>query len=82
MQRTECPSAADPHNREYREGLFMNPPARCPYDASCQEHDPCPHPDACAWFIANGPEGHCSARDPDEVLLRYQIAQSLVRPRA
>jgi len=57
----------------------MEAEARCPFDPTCGPNDPCPHPDACSWYVANGPGGHCAARDPDEVLLRYQIAQATAR---
>lgn len=57
----------------------MSPEPRCPFDASCAANDPCPHPDACAWYVANGPGGHCAARDPDEVLLRYQVARGITQ---
>lgn len=56
----------------------MSEDIRCPFDPSCRVGDPCPHPDACAWYVRNEAGGHCAARDADEVLLRYQLARGLI----
>jgi hypothetical protein len=58
----------------------MDAPSRCPFEAGCLPDDACPHPDARAWYVAGGPGGHCAAGDPDEVLLRYQIAMEIATP--
>jgi hypothetical protein len=58
----------------------MDAPSRCPFEEGCLPDDACPHPDACAWYVENGPGGHCAARDSDEVLLRYQIAMGIAQP--
>ena len=58
----------------------MDAPSRCPFEAGCLPDDACPHPDACTWNVENGPGGHCAARDPDEVFLRYQIAMGIAKP--
>jgi hypothetical protein len=55
----------------------MFTPSRCPFEEGCRPQDPCPHPDACAWYVQSCPGGHCAARDSDEVLLRYQLAMGL-----
>jgi hypothetical protein len=52
----------------------MSTPSRGPFEEGCRPQDPSPHPDACAWYVASAPGGHCGARDSDGVLLRYQPA--------
>jgi hypothetical protein len=58
----------------------MDAPSRCSFEEGCLPDDACPHPDACACYVENGPGGHCAVGDPDEVLLRYQIAMEIAKP--